>query len=295
MFSTGKGTPHPWRLNSIDQKKGFGKNTSAKQKDFTKTNKLRDAKSTSQEFVSGRKNLLVCILRLPLFGAPSFKQEPCIFIILGHCSRTQISQTMERQNALTPRILVVCRLIFGGWLSHPNSIGNTWIANVYKHLHIYTYLHMYRVVWLFQSTHAQTLVLQGVCTLAVKLSTIAFLQEKSCHEANTLPIVYTLNSSFGQSIWLWRMRKCIMFPRSCPIHIISTCTYVYTSLFHPHTKRNLEWHQSRSGGKPRESNMMFIKNGNGRFGSKYPFKFTNILQYVHPNLQQIHQKRDIWK
>lgn len=190
-------------------------------------------------------------------------------------------------------------MFISGRMHYKGSTGANWVllcrwplGNIHEHAYLWfmeARTTTLKNIWLFQS--------RKVCVHWQSNS----LQLRSCKrspviEANTLPSVYTLNSQLffcTIDIWLWRMRKCIMFPRSCPIHIASTGTYVYTSLFHPHTKEKpgVASKQADPAVKPRESNMMFIKNGNGRFGSKYPYKFTNILQYVHPNLQQINQKK----
>ena len=154
-----------------------------------------------QEFVSGRKkNIWFASCASRYLGAPSFKQEPCIFIILGHCSRTEISQTMERQNALTPKN-PCCVQAHLWWAiisssNNPNSIGNTCIANVYKHLHIYVYIftYVYNCLTLPNQACSNSCLVRCVYIGSQTLYDCFLSREVLSLRQTPLPSVYTLNS-----------------------------------------------------------------------------------------------------
>ena len=126
------------------------------------------------------------------------------------------------------------------------------------------------VHWLSNSVHA----------FSCKRSPI--MRQTPCQ----LCILSTLNYSFAQSIWLWRMWTCIMLFRSCPIYIymlqvrINLCIFVLVSEFetltHTHdVHKQWQWDIWYPKWFPISSHSKY----------PYPFKFTNILQYVHPNLE----------
>ena len=129
-----QGYPHPGRL------KATWKQTSAKQKNFTETKKLRDACSVPKGFWT-EKPFGWKIFHLPgSFGTKLQVRAVHFHHLEPLLSHSDFSNDGEPK-CLDPKNPCCVQALVGDNLSssNPNSIGNTCIANVYKHLHIYMY------------------------------------------------------------------------------------------------------------------------------------------------------------